>query len=99
MNMWYVFQHVFPLKKKKNRILKDLLFHFRQNYFVIGVDAYTLDYSRFDDISANITAIRMFDPWSNEIVNMIYENRRRFNGPLKENQLTVSQFGFYQFWR
>lgn len=51
-----------------------------------------MDFSRLDDISANITAIRMFDPWSAEVVSIMYENRRRFRGPEKENQLTVRQF-------
>lgn len=62
-----------------------------QNYLIVGFDAYTLDFSVFSDVSANITTIRMFDPWSNEVLNNMYENRRRFGRPIKENQLTVIQ--------
>lgn len=64
---------------------------------MIAFDAYTLDYSRLDDITANITAIRMFNPWSDEVNSMFYENKRRFNGPDREDKLTVRQCGLYRF--
>lgn len=56
-----------------------------------------MDFTTFENMSANITTIRLFDPWSNEVVNTMYENRRRFGGPKRENQLTVSHLTLNKF--